>query len=68
MQNTPVNEADKDDPAEVARDAFKALMAGDDKVMAGSVKNLLQATAARVLPDELKAASHAAQTKPKDVE
>ena len=68
MQNTPVNEADKDDPAEVARDAFKALMAGDDKVVAGSVKNLLQATAARVLPDELKAARHAAQTKPKDVE
>jgi len=68
MQNTPVNEADKDDPAEVARDAFKALMAGDDKVVAGSVKNLLQATAARVLPDELTAARHAAQTKPKDVE
>jgi uncharacterized protein len=68
MQNTPVNEADKDDPTEVARDAFKALMAGDDKVVAGSVKNLLQATAARVLPDELTAARHAAQTKPKDVE
>jgi uncharacterized protein len=68
MQNTPVNEADKDDPADVARDAFTALMAGDDKVVAGSVKNLLQATAARVLPEELKAARHAAQTKPKDVE
>jgi len=68
MQNTPVNEADKDDPADVARDAFTALMAGDDKVVAGSVKNRLQATAARVLPEELKAARHAAQTKPKDVE
>ena len=68
MLNTPVNEADKDDPAEVARDAFKALMAGDDKVVAGSVKNLLQATAARVLPEQVKAARHAAQTKPKDVE
>jgi short-subunit dehydrogenase len=68
MQNTPVNVAGKDDPAEVARDAFKALMAGDDKVVAGSVKNLVQATAARLLPDELKAARHAAQTKPKDVE
>jgi len=67
MQNTPVNEADKDDPAEVARDAFTALMAGDDKVVAGSVKNRLQAAAARVLPDQAKAAAHAAQTKPKDV-
>ena len=44
------------------------MIAGDDKVVAGSVKNLLQATAVRVLPDELKAASHAVQTKPKDVE
>jgi uncharacterized protein len=68
MQNTPVKEADKDDPAEVARDAFKAVMAGDDKLVAGSVKNLLQATAARVLPEQVKAARHAAQTKPKDVE
>jgi uncharacterized protein len=68
MQNTPVAEASKDDPAEVARDAFKALMAGDDKVVAGSVKNLLQTTAARLTPEQLKAAQHAAKTKPKDLE
>jgi uncharacterized protein len=52
----------------VARDAFKALMAGDDKVVAGSVKNLLQATAARLTPEQFKAAQHAAKTKPKDLE
>jgi short-subunit dehydrogenase len=68
MQKTPVNESRKDDPAEVARDAFKALMAGDDKVVAGSVKNLLQSVAARVAPEKFKAARHAAQTKPKDLE
>jgi uncharacterized protein len=68
MQNTPVNESRKDAPAEVARDAFKALMAGDDKVVPGSVKNLLQSVAARVTPEKFKAARHAAQTKPKDVE
>jgi uncharacterized protein len=67
MQNTPVNESRKDDAAEVARDAFKALMAGDDKVVAGSVKNLLQSVAARVTPEKFKAARHAAQTKPKDL-
>jgi uncharacterized protein len=68
MQNTPVNESRKDDPAEVAQDAFKAVMAGDDKVVAGSVKNLFQSVAARVVPDKFKAARHAAQTKPKDLE
>ena len=68
MQDTPVAEARKDDPAEVARDAFQALMAGDDKVVAGSVKNLLQAAAARLAPEKFKAARHAAQTKPTDQE
>jgi uncharacterized protein len=68
MQNTPVDESRKDDPAEVARDAFMALMAGDDKVVAGSVKNLLQSVAARVTPERFKAARHAAQTKPKDLD
>jgi uncharacterized protein len=67
-QNTPVNESRKDDPADVARDAFKALMAGDDRVVAGSLKNLLQSVAARVTPEKFKAARHAAQTKPKDLE
>ena len=50
MQDTPVYEGNKDDPADVARDAFKALMGDDDKVVAGSVKNTLQAAAAKVLP------------------
>jgi NAD(P)-dependent dehydrogenase (short-subunit alcohol dehydrogenase family) len=48
--------------------AFKALMAGDDKVVAGSVKNLLQTAAARVAPEQFKAARHAAQTKPHDLD
>jgi uncharacterized protein len=66
MQDTPVDDGPKDDPAEVARDGFKALMAGDDKVVAGSFKNKLQAAGARLLPDTAKAAMHAAQTKPKE--
>ena len=45
-----------------------ALMAGDDKVVAGSVKNLLQTIAARLAPEQFKAARHAAYTKPKDLE
>jgi short-subunit dehydrogenase len=49
-------------------DGFKALMIGGDKVVAGSAKNLLQTAVARVSPDKFKAAQHAAQTKPKDLE
>ncbi len=66
MKDTPVYSGPKDDAAEVAADAFKALMKGDDKVVAGSVRNLLQATTARVLPDRVAAALHGTQTKPTD--
>jgi uncharacterized protein len=68
MHDTRVNLGPKDDPAVVAQDAFKALMAGDDKVVAGSVKNLLQTMAARVAPEQFKAARHAVYTKPEDLE
>ena len=43
-------------------------MAGDDRVIAGPVKNLFQSVAERVASKSFKAAQHAAQTKPKDVE
>jgi hypothetical protein len=43
-------------------------MAGNDKVIAGSVKNLVQATAARVLPEQFTAERHAAQTKRNNLE
>jgi uncharacterized protein len=68
MQDTQVYQGPKDDPAVVAQDAFKALMAGDDKVVAGSVKNLLQTIAARLAPEQFKAARQAVYTKPKDLE
>ncbi len=66
MQDTPVYDAKMDDPAEVAREAYDALMAGREKIVTGSVKNTVQAATARVMPDAAKAALHAAQTKPKD--
>ncbi len=68
MQDTPVYSAKKDDPAEVARDGFEAAMKGDDKVVAGSVTNKVQAAAAKVIPEPIKAALHAAQTKPENTE
>jgi hypothetical protein len=39
------------------------LMAGDDKVVTGSVKNLLQTIAARLAPEQFEAARHAGCTK-----
>ena len=54
----------KDDPADVARDGFEALMAGKDHVVAGSVKNRVQAAMNKALPDRAAAAMHAAINKP----
>ena len=64
MDDTKVAEARKDDPAEVAKDGFEALMAGKDHVIAGSVKNRAQVAGAKVLSEKARAAIHAAQTKP----
>jgi uncharacterized protein len=64
MQDTKVAEADKDDPAEVAREGFEAMVAGKDHVVAGGRKNQAQVASARVLPERTKAAMHAAQTRP----
>jgi len=66
MEDTKVAQAKKDDPAEVAKDGFEALMAGKDRVVAGSAKNKAQVAAGKLLPETARAAVHAAQTKPKD--
>jgi short-subunit dehydrogenase len=64
MEETGVASSDKDDPATVAKDGFEALMAGRSQVVAGSVKNKVQAAAARLMPDQARAATHARMTKP----
>jgi short-subunit dehydrogenase len=56
--------SEKDDPAEVAKDGFEALMAGKDHVVAGAFKNKLQAAAGYTLPDPLVAKAHAAISEP----
>jgi short-subunit dehydrogenase len=66
MQETRVNAGSKDDPAEVAKDGFEALMAGKDHVVAGSMKNKVQAAAASVMPEQAKAATHAKMTEPRN--
>jgi short-subunit dehydrogenase len=64
MEDTKVATAKKDDPAEVARQGFEALMAGKDHVVAGSFKNRVQDALAQVLPETAKAAAHAKQAEP----
>ncbi|HEV7654477.1 MAG TPA: SDR family NAD(P)-dependent oxidoreductase [Mycobacteriales bacterium] len=64
MDDTPVGQGSKDDPAQVARQGFDALMDAEDKVLAGSLKSRAQGTAAKVLPDKLKAGMHRNMAEP----
>jgi short-subunit dehydrogenase len=64
MEGTSVDSSDKDDPAEVARDGFEALMAGKSQVVGGSAKNKVQVAAAKLMPDQAGAATHAKMTRP----
>jgi short-subunit dehydrogenase len=67
MLNTKAGKSKKDDPRVVALDGFKALMEGKDHVMAGSLKNTLQATVARVMPETMQAKVHGIDTKPESL-
>jgi uncharacterized protein len=62
--DTKLGVSEKDDPAEVAKEGFEALMAGKDHVVAGSFKNKLQAAAGYALPDPLVAKAHAGMSEP----
>jgi short-subunit dehydrogenase len=65
MLDTRVGASDsKDDPDEVARDGFDALMSGDDHVVAGSAKNKVQAVSGKVLPPTATAQMMRKQTEP----
>jgi short-subunit dehydrogenase len=64
MTNTPIGRAEKDDPAEVAKQGFEAMIAGKDSVLAGSTKSKLQGMANEVLPETVKAKASAKQAKP----
>jgi short-subunit dehydrogenase len=65
MEDTKLGQSRKDDPDDVARDAYEALMAGKDHVVAGAAKNKVQAAVAKVLPDKAVAHLHAPMSKPR---
>ena len=64
MLDTRVGEGPKDDPADVARLGFEALMSGEERVVAASVMTKLQGRAGRVLPDAAKAKLHRKMAEP----
>jgi short-subunit dehydrogenase len=68
MDDTRVGQSSKDDPAQVAKQGFDALMAGKGKVIAGSAKTKAQGIANKVLPDKLKAAAHRQMAEPESGE
>ncbi|MFF5080506.1 SDR family NAD(P)-dependent oxidoreductase [Actinoplanes sp. NPDC000266] len=64
MMDTAVGTGKKDDPAQVAEQGFKALMNGDEKVVAGSLKTKVQGAASKVMPDKAKAEMHRKMAEP----
>src|SRR5215212_8121694 len=64
MDDTPVGQGSKDDPAQVAAQGFAALMDGKNKIVAGSLKTKAQGVANRVLPDKVKAVAHRKMAEP----
>lgn len=63
MLDTPVGEAEKADPAKVAKDGWEAMMAGSPHIVSGWM-NKLQAALSHVTPDSVLAKMHTAQAKP----
>jgi uncharacterized protein len=64
MLDTKIGAGDKDDPADVARDGFEALMAGDERVVSASLSTKLQGRGSRFMPDSVKAKLHAEMAEP----
>lgn len=65
MQDTRLGAMpNKDDPRDVARQGFDAMMAGRDLVVAGSVKNRVQAAVGKVLPETAGAKMHGQISQP----
>lgn len=65
MVDSLMSKMRKDDPAQVARQGFEALMQGDQKVVAGSALTKVMGAANRLLPDSVKAVGNRVMSKPR---
>ncbi|MBP0495252.1 SDR family NAD(P)-dependent oxidoreductase [Pararoseomonas indoligenes] len=63
LMDTPVGQQKKDDPAEVAKTGFAAMLRGDGDVVYG-LKNKLQSAVANVLPAAVTAQMHRGMAEP----
>ena len=63
MMNTKVGTDKKDDPAEVAKNGFEAMMKGEGGVVSG-LHNKMQAAVAHVMPAETLAKQHSKMAAP----
>jgi short-subunit dehydrogenase len=64
LTDTKLGQGPKDDPAQVAKQGFEAMMKGETKVLGGSLLSKAQAVVNSVLPDRLKSAGHAKMAEP----
>jgi short-subunit dehydrogenase len=64
MLDTRVGQSDKDDPADVARDGFEALMEGKEQVVSASLSSKLMGRTGRFMPDSAKAKMHRKMAEP----
>ncbi|MFL5320827.1 MAG: SDR family NAD(P)-dependent oxidoreductase [Myxococcaceae bacterium] len=64
MDDTRVGAQKKDDPAQVAKQGFDALMSGRSQVQAGGIKTRMMGYAARVVPEVVKEKMHWRMSEP----
>jgi short-subunit dehydrogenase len=64
MMDTPAGQGKKDEPAKDAEQAYNALMKEKDHIVAGSLKNKLQATVAKFVSQHKGSEMQGKQTKP----
>ena len=63
LKDTKLGQANKDDPADVAKVGFEAMMAGDGDVVSGWY-NKVQSAIANITPASVLAASHRRMASP----
>lgn len=63
MENTKVGKSKKDDPADVAKTGFDAMMKGEGDVVHG-LKNKIQAATAAITPQSMLAEQHRKMAEP----
>ncbi|TWD18022.1 short-subunit dehydrogenase [Streptomyces sp. T12] len=63
-EDTRMGSMKKDDPAQVAGQAFEAIVKGEKKAVTGSLMTKAQGLAGKVLPDGVKAAAHRRMAEP----